>query len=75
MKHGLPTKMMPTSYQTCLTNALGEKSFLLVALLVNVLQTIQDVRLEKLAEALPLPILFESRRKKYRGYSRRRNSP
>jgi hypothetical protein len=32
--------------------------------MINVLQDIKEISLEKLANALPLPILFESRRKK-----------
>ncbi|MBD1932636.1 IS4 family transposase, partial [Trichocoleus sp. FACHB-69] len=32
--------------------------------MINVLQDIKEVSLEKIASALPLPILFESRRKK-----------
>ncbi len=33
-------------------------------ILINILQDIKEVNLEKIATALPLPILFESRRKK-----------
>ena len=73
MKHGLPNKKMTLSYQTCLETHLGKKSALLVSLLVVVLQSIQDVRLEGVAEALPFPILFESRRKKSNDCSPKRN--
>lgn len=39
----------------------------LLSLLVTVLDSICDVRLETIAEALPLPLLFENRRKKFNG--------
>jgi Transposase DDE domain len=57
-------KMLPPLYQTHLENQLQEAELLFLNLLINVLQDIQEVSLEKLASALPLPILFESRRKK-----------
>lgn len=56
--------MLPPLYQTCLENQLEEAELLLLTLLINVLQDIKEVSLEKIANALPLPILFESRRKK-----------
>lgn len=37
---------------------------MLLTLIINVLQNIKEVSLEKIATALPIPILFESRRKK-----------
>jgi hypothetical protein len=37
---------------------------LLLSCLIQILQTIKTISLEKLATALPLPVLFESRRKK-----------
>lgn len=73
MKHGLPNKKMTLSYQTYLETHLGKKAGLLVSLLVVVLQSVRDVRLEVVAEALPFPILFESRRKKSNDCSRERN--
>mgnify|MGYP007020255718 CR=1 FL=1 len=36
----------------------------MLTLLINILQDIKEVSLEKIATALPIPILFESRRKK-----------
>ena len=57
-------KMLPQLYQTHLENQLEEAELLLLTLLINVLQDIKEVSLEKIANALPLPILFESRRKK-----------
>ena len=59
--------MIPTAYQTALKRQLDASQYLMLSLLVTLLQTLRDVRLETLAEALPLPILFESRRKKSNG--------
>lgn len=57
-------KMLPPLYQTNLENQLSESQLLFLNLLINVLQDIKEVSLEKIANALPLPILFQSRRKK-----------
>ena len=59
--------MIPSIYQSYLEKQLSARQSLLLSLLVTVVHTIRDVRLETIAEALPLPILFESRRKKYNG--------
>ncbi|NET40031.1 MAG: hypothetical protein F6K19_50130 [Cyanothece sp. SIO1E1] len=59
--------MIPPIYQTVLKRLLEAREYHLLSVLVTVLHTIRDVRLETLAEALPLPILFESRRKKCNG--------
>lgn len=56
--------MLPPLYQTHLENQLSQPEFLFVTLLINILQQVKQVSLEKIANALPLPILFESRRKK-----------
>jgi hypothetical protein len=56
--------MLPSLYQTNLENQLSESELLFLNLLINVLQDIKEVSLEKIANALPVPILFESRRKK-----------
>ena len=56
--------MLPPLSQTCLENQLEKSDLLLLTLLINVLQDIKEVSFEKIANALPLPILFESRRKK-----------
>ena len=56
--------MLPSLYQKPLKNQLSASQFLLINLLINILQEIKNVNLEKIAEALPLPILFDSRRKK-----------
>ena len=57
-------KMLAPFYQIHLKNQLESSEFLFFNLLINVLQNIKEVSLEKIATALPLPILFESRRKK-----------
>lgn len=57
-------KMLPPLYQTNLENQISESELLFLNLLINVLQDIKEVSLEKIANALPVPILFESRRKK-----------
>lgn len=56
--------MLPPFYQTHLQSQLSQADYLLLTLLVNLLQSIKKVKLETLATALPLPITFESRRKK-----------
>ncbi|MDZ8086386.1 MAG: hypothetical protein RMY16_12610 [Nostoc sp. DedQUE12b] len=53
-------KMLPPLYQTNLENQLSESELLFLNLLINVLQDIKEVSLEKMANALPVPILFES---------------
>ncbi|GAC1493157.1 MAG: hypothetical protein NVS2B14_06180 [Chamaesiphon sp.] len=57
-------KMLPLLYQQDLENQFSRSEILLLNLLINVLQNIKKVSLEKLATVLPIPILFESRRKK-----------
>ena len=59
--------MIPPIYQSYIEQRLSARQRLLLSLLVSVLHIIRDVRLETIAEALPLPILFESRRKKFNG--------
>lgn len=57
-------KILSSFYQTHLENQLEPSEFLFLKLLIILLQDIKKVSLEKIATALPLPILFESRRKK-----------
>ena len=59
--------MISQNYQGPLKQHLPARVYLLLSVLVTVVQTCRDVRIETLAEALPLPILFESRRKKSNG--------
>lgn len=56
--------MLPLFYQTHLQTQLNRSEYLLLTILLNLLQSIKQVKLEILATALPLPITFESRRQK-----------
>ena len=56
--------MLPEFYETNPKQELGRAEYLLLKILINLLQSIKTVSLEALATALPIPILFESRRKK-----------
>ena len=56
--------MLPELYQNHFQKYLKLSDYLLLELLINLLQSIKQVNLEKLATSLPLPILLESRRKK-----------
>lgn len=56
--------MLPEFYETHLKRELGRAEYLLLKILINLLQSIKTVSIEALATALPIPILFESRRKK-----------
>lgn len=56
--------MLPSFYQTHLENQLEASELFLFNILINILQDLKQISLEKLATAIPFPILFESRRKK-----------
>lgn len=56
--------MLPKFYQTHLKSQLSTAEYLLLQILITVLQSIKKVSLEAVANALPIPIEFESRRKK-----------
>jgi hypothetical protein len=56
--------MVPKFYQTHLKSQLSLAEYLLLKILLTLLQSIKKVSLETLATALPIPITFESRRKK-----------
>ena len=56
--------MIPESYQKHLKSQLTLAEYTLLKILLYLLQSIKKVNLEKLASALPLPIKFESRRKR-----------
>lgn len=56
--------MIPIFYQNHLENQLERSQYLLLTILFNVLQSVRCVSIEALANALPLPILFDSRRRK-----------
>ncbi|WP_424100357.1 IS4 family transposase [Moorena producens] len=56
--------MLPLLYQNHLKFKLKDRNYILVNIVVILLQSIKRVSLEKLANALPLGIKFESRRKR-----------
>ena len=56
--------MLPEFYQNHLKSQLTLAEYIFLKILLNLLQSIKKVSLEKLANALPLPIKFESRRKR-----------
>lgn len=56
--------MLQESYQKLLEKSLKKSQLLLLQLLIWLLQVHKQVRIERLAACLPLPILFESRRRK-----------
>ncbi len=56
--------MLPELYQNHFRQHFKQSDYLLLEILINLLQSIKQVNLEKLATSLPLPILFESRRRK-----------
>jgi len=49
--------------QKVLENELGRARYLLLLMVVGIWQILKQAKLEILAEAVPIPILFESRRK------------
>ncbi len=57
-------QMFPLLYQKHLKNQLKYRNLILLKILVILLQSIKRVSVEKLANALPLGIKFESRRKR-----------
>ncbi len=57
--------MIPLFYQKQLKSQLSSAEYLFLQILVvNILQSIKNVNLERLANGIPLPIKFESRRKR-----------
>lgn len=55
--------MLPEFYRTCLQSQLSQSQLHTLEILVWLLQQHKQVRIERLAACLPLPILFESRRR------------
>lgn len=55
--------MLPEFYRTCLQSQLSSSQLHTLEILVWLLQFQKKVRIERLAACLPLPILFESRRR------------
>ncbi|OLT58078.1 IS4 family transposase [Moorena bouillonii] len=62
--------MIAKPYQKILQNQLRHTAYLLLNLIVISLQLLKQVKLEVLAESLPLPILLDSRRRKIRRFLR-----
>jgi len=52
--------MLPTFYQTHLQKKLAQAQFLLLTILLNLIQSEKQVRLERLVRVLPYPITTES---------------
>ncbi|HLP87200.1 MAG TPA: hypothetical protein VK184_01145 [Nostocaceae cyanobacterium] len=57
-------KMIQEFYHNHLKSQLSRSQYQLLKILLIVLQSVKEVNLESLASALPIPITFESRRKK-----------
>lgn len=55
--------MLPELYRTCLQSQLSQSQLHTLEILVWLLHQYKQVRVERLAACLPLPILFESRRR------------
>ena len=55
--------MLPSFYQACLQAHLTPAQYLTLELLILLLQTQRNVKLERLATLFPQPIQFESRRR------------
>ena len=55
--------MLPEFYRTCLKSQLSESQLHTLEILVWLLQFHKQVRIERLAACMPLPIVFESRRR------------
>jgi len=56
--------MLPVFYQTYLESELSSSDYAFLKIIITVLQTVRKIAVESLATQLPLPIEFESRRKK-----------
>lgn len=54
---------MPSIYHTSLQEYLSPEQIVLLEMLVRVIQIFKEIKIEKLAGRLPLPIKFESRRR------------
>ena len=60
--------MLPENYINHLTTCLKKSEYVMVIIMVHLLRIYRKVRLEELASKLPIPILFESRRKKMKTF-------
>ena len=59
-----PKKMLPTFYQAHLQKQLTHGQFMLLTILLDIIQSEKQVRLERLARVFPYPITTESHRRK-----------
>jgi len=59
-----PQKMLPTFYQTHLQKQLTPPQLIFMTILLNLIQSEKQVRLERLARVFPYPITTNSRRRK-----------
>ncbi len=59
-----PQKMLPTFYQTHLQKQLTPPQLIFLTILLNLIQSEKQVRLERLARVFPYPITTDSRRRK-----------
>ena len=60
--------MLPENYTNHLATCLRKSEYLMLIIVVHLLQIYRKVRLEELATKLPVPIMFESRRKKMKRF-------
>jgi len=60
--------MISELYKKELENELGKARYLLLLMMVGTLQIVRQAKLEILAEAIPIPILFESRKRKLKRF-------
>ncbi len=61
-------KMLPEIYNNHLTTYLKKSEYLILLIVIELIQVYRKIRLEELANRLPIPILFESRRKKLKRF-------
>jgi hypothetical protein len=64
----LNPKMLSENYSKHLTTCLNKSEYLMLIIVVQLLQLSKKVRLEELATRLPIPIIFQSRRKKLKRF-------
>jgi len=62
--------MLPTFYQTHLQKQLTQAQFILLTILLNLIQSEKQVRLERLVRVFPYPITTESLAKQITNISR-----
>ena len=60
--------MLPEIYNNHLTTYLKKSEYLILLIMVQLVQTHRKVRLEELANYFPIPIYFESKRKKLKRF-------